>query len=239
VAVECGGRIQPRLELPAGLDSEVVLEPGEQLGDGIHADPSAWDPHAIYSFERTRGGVRLATPHLTFKPAVAGLYANVILTTDRRTYRFFLSSVKSDRPLYATCTYPLVRVVPAPPTGSGFAVTPPAPDATPAATSTPEPELRALCNDFAFPKKRMVVTGGAGFVPEAVCSDGYHTYVQLSYTPPMAPALWVVGDDGRDEIANFSFSIRTLRYKLDGVYPRIALILGAGRTEKRVVIVHE
>jgi type IV secretion system protein VirB9 len=231
--VDCGGDRETDLVLSVGLDAEITLDPGEEIIDGIHADPAAWDPHAIYDYS-VSNGVRVATPHLIFKPSMPGLEANVILTTTRRTYRFYLRSAVGTKRLYLSCRYPdrvIRKVAPA-------AIASPASIPEPSPSPTDEPTLDQICTDQNYPVKKMKRLGDANFVPSKVCSDGAHMYVQLYSKPPDTPALFIIGPGGDDQMANFSFDDRTLRYKLDGVYPSIVLVLGSGKGAQRVVIIH-
>ena len=78
---------------------EVTLEPGEHVKDGLNAQAQLWDPHIVYS------GDGVQTPHLVLKPDAIGDVANVIVTTNKRTYRLLFRSVPGSAPVYTTFHY--------------------------------------------------------------------------------------------------------------------------------------
>ncbi|MFZ1124190.1 MAG: TrbG/VirB9 family P-type conjugative transfer protein [Candidatus Baltobacteraceae bacterium] len=94
ITIEYHADAQASVACPADLLCAVRLQPGERIRDGLNSQVNAWDPHAIYE------GDAVQTPLLTFKPAAAGQRANVIVTTNRRTYLILLQSTNWGNPTY-------------------------------------------------------------------------------------------------------------------------------------------
>jgi type IV secretory pathway VirB9-like protein len=96
---------------PAGLLCTIRLEAGERVRDGLNSQVPAWDPCATGAggSERTcsliKEGEAAPTPFLVFRPSVPGLRANVVVTTNRRTYFVLLESVAGAAPTYVSYRY--------------------------------------------------------------------------------------------------------------------------------------
>ena len=85
---------QTTVTCPANLLCVLRLQPGERIRSGLNSGLAAWESNDVYE-----GGDE-QTPLLTFKPAAPGQRANVVLTTDRRTYLVLLESNAGTRPTY-------------------------------------------------------------------------------------------------------------------------------------------
>jgi type IV secretory pathway VirB9-like protein len=92
--VEYAPFVQTTVACPVNLLCVLRLQPGERIRNGLNSQLPAWESNDIYE-----GGDQ-QTPMLTFKPAAAGQRANVIVTTNRRTYIFLLESTSGNRPTY-------------------------------------------------------------------------------------------------------------------------------------------
>jgi type IV secretory pathway VirB9-like protein len=84
---------------PVNLLCVLRLEPGERIRNGLNSQLGVWESNDIYE-----GGDE-QTPMLTFKPQAQGLRANVIVTTNRRTYIVLLESSAGDSPTYIRFAY--------------------------------------------------------------------------------------------------------------------------------------
>jgi type IV secretion system protein VirB9 len=86
--------VQTTVVCPVDLLCVLRLQPGERIRNGLNSQLGAWESNDIYE------GSGEQTPLLTFKPQATGSRANVIVTTDRRTYVILLESSAGEVPTY-------------------------------------------------------------------------------------------------------------------------------------------
>lgn len=204
---------------------DIELEPGEtiqgapQLGDSVR-----WTVTAAATGE---GAER--REHVIVKPTLAGLETNLIIPTDRRMYHLLLVSGESGFVSRIAFRYPDSEA-----------------KALAAQRAALNAERREVTADFeAFQTDRLnfeysvkVEKGGrrVAFTPVRVFDDGRRTFVQMPPTLEVAetPALFVVGNDGKDQLVNFR--VRNGFYVVDRLFDRAALVAGVGRHQERVRI---
>lgn len=221
-----------------GRVTDIVLEPGEALvGSGPVAagDTARW---VIGQSESGAGAARRV--HVLVKPTAPDLATNLIVNTDRRTYRLELRSTAAAWTPSVSWRYPpgeLTALAGAPATAApagaqGGARTGPGAavilDPAPA-----EPSMDAL--NFAWR-----IEGRAPFRPLRVFDDGRRTYID--FPPQIArremPPLFVLPDRGEAPLL-VNVRVRGTRMIVDRVPRRAELRLGAGKAQARVRLERE
>ena len=206
------------IELQSG--EKIVGEP--QIGDSVR-----WNlAPALY------GKGDDATSVIVLKPQMAGLDTNLLITTDRRAYYLRLISKPEEYVARVAFAYPDVderkwqvhlaqqREVEMQANRNR--------ELTPAAVA-----VGSLCFDYSMKG------GDENLRPIRVFDDGAKTYIQM---PPgvqnrQAPALVVVGADGKGEMVNYR--VKDQLYVVDRLIDRAQLILGAGKKAQKVEITRE
>jgi len=191
---------------------DIMLEPGERIRQAIISDSVRW--------KLTDGTSAADTPHIFVKPTEPGIRALLTVTTTRRVYHVRLFATRDSGEEFVAFYYPKVlerleavgsRPRPAPTTPPAYACAPPL--------------------DTAYR-----VFGANEFRPRSICNDGAHTYLNMGRIDGNLPVLVVIGDDGHDQIGNFSFDNDHLEYVIDGVPKKLALLRNGGRGQLRVNI---
>jgi type IV secretory pathway VirB9-like protein len=245
------------VECAIGLECDVQLEPGERVNDGFNAQKDQWDPHMAYT-----GGGKNPLPHLILRPGQGAQRTNIILTTTRRTYYLLIRPVKSTEPKYYAFQYDsttyrnLAQLAVATQTalknqyGPGGTRVVPTPTPTPADVA----DIHTACIDYNYTytidryladdHPHNVKPSNDAFPgewkPSLVCSDGQHTYVQLStqkQLPVDLPIAFALTAEG-DTMINSTFNANRWRYTIDGVYPDIVLELGSQYRPLRLRLHH-
>ncbi|HEV3156506.1 MAG TPA: TrbG/VirB9 family P-type conjugative transfer protein [Candidatus Baltobacteraceae bacterium] len=235
---------QYHVSCAAHYECDIEFQAGEQINDGFNSAPTDWDPHVGYSGE---GDLK---PHLVLRPEHAGLRTNIILTTTRRTYYLLVTSFSSDTPLYYAFRYPediarMKAIAQAERDRRRNAVT----HATPVPTPTPVDvaNIDQVCMDASYavtePEKgRHAPEPGIWkpWIPEKMCNDGRHTFLQFHPAPEVPadlPIVLVRGAEG-DTIINYTYNANLNRYVIDGVHDRLVLELGAQGNPIKILITH-
>lgn len=199
---------------------DIVLEPGEVVTAVDAGDTVRWALTPSVS-----GTGDTAQTHIVVKPFDAGLATNLLIATDRRTYRVKLAST-SDRFMSS-----LSFSYPQPSTSAAWSKYQ---ERTQAArvVSAPAsaPALGAL--DFRYEVKGDRPT----WRPTRVYTDGSQTVIEL---PPETastdmPALVVLDDSSREQLVNYR--IVGTKFVVDRVIERAMLVLGTGRKATKVKI---
>lgn len=202
------------IELQRG---EIVRSGGIHLGDSVRwsVSPSISGPDGA------------ETTHLVVKPAAPGLVTSLAVYTNRRTYYFRLVSHESRWTPRIAFNY------------------------------TDEVDAAWIAYELATREKKAAVTvresgddltqldfeyrirGAADWTPVRVWNDGIRTTIQFSKTITQgeAPALLVIGPDGKDQLVNYR--VKGDRYVVDNLFKRAVLIAGVGRKQTRVEIIRK
>jgi len=205
---------------------EVTLEPGEHVKDGLNAQAQLWDPHIVYS------GDGVQTPHLVLKPDAIGDVANVIVTTNKRTYRLLFRSVPGSAPVYTTFHYDAEARLAARAHARYLALHPP-PKPTPPPLTVVQ-QLERACGEMPVGEQYGTNRKPADIRPARTCHDARHTFIQLpatSTTPGDTPVVVEVTNEG-DRTVNYVYDADSRTYRIDGVGNEYALL--AGRDRMRV-----
>jgi type IV secretion system protein VirB9 len=207
------------LELQAG--EHITGEP--QIGDSVRWNVSP----AMY------GEGEGTTSVVVLKPQEPGLDTNLLITTDRRAYYLRLVSKPQDYIARAAFSYPeeenserwqqhlFAQRTQAEQTKRDVRLLP----------------AMITADKLNFDYR---VTGGTEEVrPVRVFDDGAKTYIQMQpgIQNREAPALLVVGPDGKSEMTNYRVQQQT--YIVDRLFERARLVLGAGKKAQKVEITRE
>src|SRR5580658_3363595 len=200
-----------------------------QAGEKIIGEPHIGDSVRWNISPATYGTGDQATAVIILKPQTPGLDTNLLITTDRRAYYLRLISKPEDY---------VARV----------------------AFAYPEDDTRKwqqqLAAEQALAKKEKhaaevtpamitvdklnfdyTIRGGDEHLrPERVFDDAAKTYIQmpLELQHREAPALLVVGKDGKGEMTNYRVKDQT--YIVDRIFDRANLVLGSGKKAQKVEI---
>jgi type IV secretion system protein VirB9 len=197
---------------------DIVLEPGEvvnaeALGDSVRwkvGDAMSGDPQT-----------HVLTPHVFVKPTAQGLETNLTILTNRRTYYVDLAST-----MHGFISRIGFYDYDGPPAAVAVA--------TPEPTPTPIPSLPDLTDKTI--DDHYTIEGNQPFRPLRAYNDGQDTFLELRDGLHEAPVVEEVGRDGGFELLNYR--VKDSIIVIDGVPPKIALILGEGRAQQRVTVTH-
>jgi type IV secretion system protein VirB9 len=203
----------------------VELQPGEKLlGEPYIGDSVRW-----FVSPGLYGGEDESTQVVVVKAQDPNLETNLLLMTNRRMYSIRLVSRPSDYVARVAFRYPederrewLMKMQ---------AKLPPPP--------APEPKvLPAIVSAEQLNFGYKVKGGNEHLRPLKVFDDGSKTYLAMPATMQHreAPALLVIGDDGRPVMSNYRVIPESGTYVLDRLADRIHLVVGAGKKAKRVEI---
>lgn len=200
-----------------GRVTDIVLEPGEELagtGPVAAGDTARW---IIGDSESGSGPARRR--HVLVKPTAVGLSTNLIVSTDRRTYRIELRSTPGAYTASIAWRYPadeLVAVRRAAP-----------PQVVAAAAATPavaEPAIERL--NFGWR-----LSGEAPWKPVRVYDDGRRVVIEFPPGGEMPP-LFELGPKGEAQLMPYRVAGR--RIVVDRLFAEGELRLGEGRRQARV-----
>jgi P-type conjugative transfer protein TrbG len=204
----------------------IELQPGEKItGEPEIGDSVRWNVSpAVY------GQGESATSVIVLKPQEPGLDTNLLITTDRRAYYLRLVSKPQEYVARVGFSYPEEANSRKWQEHLMAQAQEPKPDAQIAPAIVTADKLN-------FNYK---VTGGNEEIrPVRVFDDGAKTYIQMR--PEMqnreAPALLVLGPDGKGEMTNYRVQQQT--YIVDRLFDRARLVLGAGKKAQKVEITRE
>lgn len=189
-----------------GQITEISLEPGERLHSLAAGDTARWTIADTLS-----GSGADAKTHVLIKPLSAGLATNLLIMTDRRVYRLYLTSREGRGMSGLRWTYPqndIVRTV----------------------------ELRqiphsanAISSGVAIEKLNFnyVISGDiVSWRPLRAFDDGRQTWIEFSQSLHQgeAPPLFLVGEGGEPELVNYRVAGRF--YVVDRLFSAAELRMG-------------
>lgn len=199
-----------------GRITDIMLEPGETLvQDGAVAagDTARW---IIGQTESGTGPQRRV--HVLVKPTAVGLATNLLINTDRRTYRVELRSGPSAYLASVSWRYP---------PGELMALKMPlkASSSAPVATEAAPPTLERLSFGWR-------IEGRASWRPERVFDDGQRVVIDIPADARELPPLFEVAPTGGLRPLNYRVSGR--RIIVDRLFDRGELRLREGKAAERV-----
>ena len=213
---------------------DMALQPGETVTNLTAGDRVQWD---FVPAESGTGDDK--TTHVVIKPHDAGLTTNVVITTDRRTYRVKMVSTPRDWMPSVAFRYPDDQqrewaAYRARTASAADAATRAARGTLPTvgtSGATAVADVTSLNFDFRLEGDR------PAWRPVRVYTDGAHTYIQFPPTVASgeAPALVALSADGEEQVVNYRMVGD--RMVADKVLDRAALVAGVGKHQQRVEIV--
>ncbi|MGD9887889.1 MAG: P-type conjugative transfer protein TrbG [Halothiobacillaceae bacterium] len=201
---------------------DISLEPGEvingapQMGDTVR-----WQVAPAVSGE---GDDKIT--HVIVKPTDVGLDTNMVIPTNRRTYYLRLVSDKKNFVTSIGFTYPDTQAK----QWAAYQTQ----QAKKAAVVVDKPAVSVDRLDFNYTILR---DKGRGSVPVRVFNDGQKVFIQMPHDMQEAPALFVIGQDGKDQLVNYR--LRDGYFIVDRLFDKAALIAGVGGDQSRIVITHQ
>lgn len=196
-----------------GRVTDIVLQPGEQLGSVASGDTARWTIG-----DTTSGSGSDKRAHVLVKPFSVGLTTNIVITTDRRTYHLVLTSGAGDAMSAVSWTYPADEMIAVRKAEEVRMA------ATPVAAGL---DMDAL--DFGY-----TISGDRpAWRPVRVFDDGRQTFIEFPATlvTGEAPPLFSLGTTGDAELVNYR--VRGHFYVVDRLLDRAELRLG---TKKALVV---
>ena len=200
---------------------DVELQPGEEVNEIMLGDSARWLIEVATSGGSSSGPVT----HLLIKPLNAGLETNAVITTDRRVYHLKLVSRKSGHTPYVGFTYlqDIQRLQ---------------------AEQQRREEKKQVWNSGDFDGQAVDlsklnfnydISGEASWRPERVYDDGRQMFIRLpSRSRNGEIPVLLVQSGQKDVLVNYRVNGSTM--VVDGIFERIALILGVGREQQKVEI---
>jgi type IV secretion system protein VirB9 len=188
--------------------TDVEMQPGEQVRETATGDTKRWLINVIHN----------DPDHVIIKPTDTGLTTNLIIITDRRTYNLRLVSRDASYVPRIGWYYPQETVK-----SWGRAET--------GEQAVVRPTVSAEKLNFSY-----WLEGPEPLRPVRVFDDGAHVYIQMpgSMRSSDAPAVFVTGADGHDELVNYRLS--GSYYVVDKLFDKASLVLGVGGDQQRVTL---
>lgn len=202
-----------------GRVTDIVLEPGEVLvGEGAVAagDTARW---IIGQSESGAGPARRA--HVLVKPTASGLSTNLIINTDRRSYRLELHSTSSSYTASVMWRYPESAIV---------ALRAPKPSLEPKTASRNPPVAAVEQLNFSWK-----IEGRAPWRPERVFDDGQRVVIDFPAAATQLPPLYERAAKG-DALQLLNYRVVGRRIVVDRLFARGELVMGAGKGRQRVAL---
>ncbi|GAC1313799.1 MAG: hypothetical protein NVSMB21_25070 [Vulcanimicrobiaceae bacterium] len=211
---------QTSIACAAAMLCDVELQGGEKIHDGFGALSDLWESHLTFAGAAS-------VPHLILKPKDPGLRENVIVTTNRRTYRLYLHSTASTVPTYVRFTFDdEERAMAQHATRMQARVRP---------TPRPIVTLEDACASMPQALWRLD-PNPAAFHPRQVCQTADHTFIGLPLTATAStdlPIPLATTPDG-DRPVNYRYDAATRVFAIDGAQAEYALVATAGRSTIRL-----
>ena len=196
-----------------GAVTDIALQPGENLVAVAAGDTVRW-----VIGDTTSGTGADKRTHILVKPFTSGLAANLVVTTDRRSYHLQLTATSRTAMAALSWTYPADQLI---------ALRRAADQAAAAAPVSEGLAVDSLHFNYA-------ISGDApAWRPLRAFDDGRQTFVEFpaSIAVGDAPPLFVVGPTGEAELVNYR--VRGRFYVVDRIFDAAELRLG---TKKQQVV---
>jgi type IV secretion system protein VirB9 len=200
---------------------DVELQAGESVNEIVVGDSARW-----LVVSGSAGSGPDSRVHLFIKPVDAGLESSAVVTTDRRVYHLRLVSQRTGHTPYVGFLYSdeLRQQV-----------------AQRRAREAREREwastsIDGKAVDLASLNFNYEVSGSAAWKPERVYDDGQQTFIRLPEKAKSGemPVL-LVRKGSKDVLVNYR--VKDQAMVVDGLFERIALIIGVGGDQEKVEII--
>lgn len=204
--------------------TDLTLATGETVTDVATGDGERWLIQVAGS-----GDPRNPLPHVLIKPKDAPLSSNLVIMTNRRTYRLNLVARRTGKFTQAAGFYFPRELIAASAQAKKLAADP-----------LETPRRASLVADLAQKELNLSysISGpNVPWKPIRAFDDGTHTYIQMAagMKASDAPALLVAGPSG-DGLANYR--IAGNYYIVDRLFDQAVLLAGVGRDQDRVTITY-
>jgi len=200
---------------------DVELQAGETVNEIVVGDSARW-----LVASGTAGNGPYSTVHLFIKPVDAGLESSAVVTTDRRVYHLRLVSQRTGHTPYVGFLYSDDL--------RQQAVSRRAKDVKDREWASTEIDGKAV--DLSTLNFNYEVKGKAAWKPERVYDDGQQTFIRLPEKSKSGelPVL-LVRKGSKDVLVNYR--VKEQAMIVDGLFERIALIIGVGGEQEKVEII--
>jgi type IV secretion system protein VirB9 len=200
---------------------DVELEPGELVNEIVVGDSSRWLVDT-----GTAGTGAKATAHIFIKPIDAGLQTSAVVTTDRRVYHLrFVSQREGHTPYVGFAYSDMLRQR----------------QSLQQAREAREREwnttmLDGKAVDLSALNFNYEIKGKAPWKPERVYDDGRQIFIRLPEKSASGemPVL-LVRKGSQDVLVNYR--VKDSAMIVDGLFERIALVIGVGGDQEKVEII--
>ncbi|MHB8369211.1 MAG: TrbG/VirB9 family P-type conjugative transfer protein [Leptospirales bacterium] len=218
------GHGQPTIVTATGRITDIELEPGEKVWKASLGDISSWEVAVIEA-----GNPKTPTRHVVIKPLKEGLFTNMLIYTDRRTYFMNLESTKSRYVLQIRFWYPddLVQSFESMKAAAGEE------------GQKENDRILARLDRPVVPRFGYTVEGSVFWKPRQVYDDGTRTYILMPKsvaTSQHMPVFEVVDSDGQTEIENYA--VKGNVFVVPRIFRKGILFWNVGHRKEQVMIVH-
>lgn len=200
---------------------DVELEPGETVNEIVVGDSARWMVDS-----GTAGSGTGATVHLFIKPVDSGLESSAVVTTDRRVYHLRLVSQRAGHTPYVGFMYAdaLRRKA-----------------ASQQAKATKEQEWNSTTvdgrpADLSALNFNYEVKGKASWKPERVYDDGQQIFIRLPEKSRAGEMPVLLVRKGKQDVL-VNYRVKDSAMIVDGLFERIALVIGVGGDQEKVEII--
>nr|EES53897.1 MAG: putative conjugal transfer protein (TrbG) [Leptospirillum ferrodiazotrophum] len=218
------GHGQPTVVTALGRITDIELEPGEKVWKASLGDVSSWEIAVIKA-----GSPKTPTRHVVIKPLKEGLFTNMLIYTDRRTYFMNLESTKSRYVLQIRFWYPddLVQSFESMRAAAGEE------------GQKENDRILAKLDRPVVPRFGYSLVGSVFWKPRQVYDDGTRTYILMPKsvaTSQHLPVFEVVDSDGQTEIENYA--VKGNVFVVPRIFKKGVLFWNVGHRKEQVLIVH-
>lgn len=198
---------------------DVELEKGEEINEIIVGDSARW---MVETGSSGSGNEKIV--HLFIKPVDAGLETTAIVTTNRRTYHLRLVSQRENHTPYVGFSYPnsFKRSIQKPKKYESI-------DKDSTDSAGKKADLAKL--NFAYKIK-----GSASWKPLRIYDNGQQIYIVLPNNISEMPVL-LAQKGSKNIMVNYRINGQTM--VVDGLFDKIALILGIGSNKEEIKILRD
>lgn len=200
---------------------DVELQAGETVHEIVVGDSSRWMVDS-----GTAGSGAGATAHLFIKPVDSGLESSAVVTTDRRVYHLRLVSQRSGHTPYVGFLYSESLKQQA---------------AWKQAREAKEKEWQSTTvdgkpADLSALNFNYEVKGKARWRPERVYDDGRQTFIRLPENSASGEMPVLLVRKGKQDVL-VNYRVKDSAMIVDGLFDRIALIIGVGGDQEKVEVI--
>ena len=200
---------------------DVELESGETVNEIVVGDSARWMVDS-----GTAGSGAGATVHLFIKPVDAGLESSAVVTTNRRVYHLRLVSQRSGHTPYVGFMYADAMRQKA---AQKQAMDAKNREWNSTTVDGKQADLSALNFNYE-------VKGKTSWKPERVYDDGQQTFIRLPDNSKSGEMPVLLVRKGKQDVL-VNYRVKDSAMIVDGLFDRIALVIGVGGEQEKVEII--